>query len=61
MFAENLDADEATLGRWRHRGDRKTVERFGQLGWVVAHDENSFRFVEARTGTLNDIETVSVE
>jgi hypothetical protein len=61
MFAANLDADKAAIGRWRHRGDRHTVEKFGLLGWVVERDGDRTQLVEARTGTLNDIETIAVD
>ena len=61
MFGENLDADEATIARWRHRGERHTVEKFDLLGWVVEREGNRVRFTEARTGTLNDVEVLQLD
>ncbi len=61
MFAANLDADKATVELWRRRGDRKTIERFGLLGWVVGREASAVQFVEARSGALNDIATLSAD
>lgn len=60
LLAANLDADEDTIAKWRHRGDRKTVERYGVQGWVVGHEANGVQFVQARTGTFDDVETVAL-
>jgi hypothetical protein len=61
MFAENIDADEQQAESWRRRGDRKTVERYDMLGWVVARETDGVRFTDARSGALNFIETVKTD
>jgi hypothetical protein len=61
MFAANIDADKKTVEQWRRRGERKTVERFGVLGWVVEDEGDALVYVEARSGALNYIETLRAD
>jgi hypothetical protein len=61
MFAENIDADKKQAEGWRRRGERKTVERYDMLGWVVVREGDGVRFTDARSGALNFIETVKAD
>jgi hypothetical protein len=59
LLAENLDASKSEAEVWRRRGERHTVQRFDMTGWTVAREPDAERFVEARSGTLNYVQTLA--
>jgi hypothetical protein len=59
LLAENLDASKTQVESWRRRGERHTVQRFDMTGWTVAREPDAERFVEARSGTLNYVQTLA--
>lgn len=61
LLAENLDASKSEVESWRRRGERHTVQRFDMTGWTVARETNAERFVEARGGALNYVQTLPAE
>jgi hypothetical protein len=58
LLNENLDASKAEAEVWRRRGERHTIERFDMTGWTVSREGDAERFVEARSGTLNYVQTL---
>jgi hypothetical protein len=53
----SLELTEASAKDWRSRGDRKTEEIEGMLGWVRERDENGLLLIGARNGEWTRIQT----
>ena len=60
-FGPLLDATESQVKAWYGRGHRMTVDRHGMMGWVVASENGAMRFSEARSHTLNYVQTLRAD